>query len=472
MEHGAGSGNKTRVGRGLPRLGTGRAGILTPSPSQGEGRGLNPPSRFVLRAPRSSRSSSAFILIQALLTITGLVALMAMLAADQHVRMVQVKNNLRQRRAEVAADAAVARTMAVLVTANPNNVTLNDDWVLLGANGDEAFDLGDSTFRMQILDDGAQVNINTAATGAGQQLQKLPLSQEQIDCLLDWTSTGETARSDGAKDQYYNSLPQPYNAELGPLQTVDELLLVKNWTAQTLYQPITDVSTTNGTLPTDTAGNALPLASMLTVDSGAPNTQAGGNPRINLTGVAQLGQFQINLNQQQRQAVGNGRFTSFQNVFTRLAAAGVNVGRNQTRRLLDTATFSNANQRLTGKLNLNTAPASVLNTLPTMTQDVAASIVSQQTQGFTSLSALATVPGLNNQRVRQLADSFAIGSDTWTVRAYGESGGIGVAEEVTVRITAGQARVVTWNRVNSVGVPSWWMWQEKAQSTVAPDSTT
>ena len=81
------------------------------------------------------------------------------------------------------------------------------------------------------------ININTVSTTTADQalLNNLPLTQQEIDSLLDWTSTSTTARTDGAKDDYYNALPTPYNTKLGTLSTLSELLLIQGWVGVDLY---------------------------------------------------------------------------------------------------------------------------------------------------------------------------------------------------------------------------------------------
>ena len=413
-----------------------------------------------MRSPSGKPTTKArrgYILVQALVAIAGLLALMAMLAADQRVSTQAVQDRLRLRRAEAAGDAAVARALAVVQDANPNMVTLNDAWAQLGDNGDEEFDLSDATFRMQIVDAGAFVNVNQAAA---EQLERLPLTQDQIHCLLDWREPKTQARPDGAKDGYYNSLPMPYNAKLGPLTTLDELLLVKNWTGQTLFQA--PPSAPSGQALTDSQGRALPLASLLTVDSGAPNTRADGLPRINL---GQPGADPAALTQAgvsaplAMQIAANAPFTSFSALLAmpgmRPEAAGP---------LLEATAFTNE-KRVEGKINVNTAPQAVLQTLLPVTPGVASAIVSRQAAGFHSLSELASVPGVDPLRLAQLADSVTVGSDTWIVRAYGRSGGVAVAIEAVIGLHDGRAQVLTWTRLTTAGIPLWWGWDAQPHST-------
>lgn len=404
------------------------------------------------------RHDRGYIFIQALVVVAVLVALMAMLVADQRASLQEVQNRLRLRRADAAVDAALARALSVLQEADINRVTLNDDWAVLGDNGNIEFDLGDGpTFRMQIVDAGSLVNVNTAPQA---QLQLLPLTQDQVDCLLDWREAKTEARADGAKDGYYNSLPQPYNTNLGPLTTVDELLLVRGWTAQTLYQlPTGDTSVS---LPTDAAGNDLPLAALLTVDSGGPNTRAEGTPRINLGqgGVDVNALTQLGISQPLAGRIAaQAPYTNFQGLFQ---VPGMTQQALQP--LLDAVTFT-GDERIPGKINLNTATQSVLMTVPNMTSDIAAAIVSQQTNGFDSLGQLATVSGVTPQNLAQLADSFTVGGDTWIIRAYGRSGGVGAAVEAVVGLRGGQVQILTWDRLNTAAIPAWWDWSTEPSST-------
>ncbi len=371
--------------------------------------------------------------------------------------------------------AGVARELAVLQAANPDIVLQSDDWLTLGSNGDEEFQLNDNTtgssgltssptFRMQIIDAGSMLNVNTASPTA---LALLPLTQDQIDCLLDWREAGLTARTDGAKDAYYNSLAQPYNTKLGNLTTVNELLLVKDWTTQTLYQPpsqnTSGTVTTTNQLPLDVNGNPLPLVSMLTVDSGSPNAQASGSARINFDvrplSLATLARVGIT-GRLATTIAARAPYTSFAAL---LATPGMNPTIEQN--VLNMVTFSTATRNV-GKINLNTASQAVLETIPTVTTSMASMIATQQSLGFQTLGQLTTIAGIAPPQIAQLADNFTIGSDTWIVRVYGESGGVGEAEEVVVRQTNGNMQVINWDKINSPGIPDWWNWDAQTTTTV------
>jgi general secretion pathway protein K len=56
-----------------------------------------------------------------------------------------------------------------------------------------------------------------------------------IEALLDWMDTDDQPRVRGAEREYYLSLKKPYPAKNGPLDSVEELLLVKGVEPAILY---------------------------------------------------------------------------------------------------------------------------------------------------------------------------------------------------------------------------------------------
>jgi general secretion pathway protein K len=396
-------------------------------------------------------SRRGFILVETLLVVAALIALVAVLAANEHAAQREIQDRLSRRRAQLAVESAMARALTVLQAANTNLVTLNDDWATLGDSGNQEFDIADANanFRMQIVDAGSLVNMNTATQ---QTLNQFPVTQDLIDSFLDWIQAGENARSDGAKDSYYNALTQPYNAALTPLKSVNELLLVKGWTAQQLY---TTVDNTNSTapIPEDTNGDPIPIIGLITVDSECPNTRASGQRRINLSArnlnastLNGLGVSAAVVNQ----ITASAPITSYRQLF---GLAGMNTQSEQA--LLNSATFTTATTQQ-GLVNVNTATQAVLQLLPNVTPDVATSIVTRQTSGFTGMGDLATIPGLTGARLASVAGETTVGSDTFIVRAYGVSGSVAMAAEAVVRVTGGKPQILNWTPLNTTGIPAWW----------------
>jgi hypothetical protein len=96
--------------------------------------------------------------------------------------------------------------------------------------------------RFGLADEGGKININAlmALDPSGETLYnallKLPnMTPEIADAIVDWVDSNEDTRPNGAESAYYRGLAQPYSAKNGPLNTLDELLLVKGVTPQLLY---------------------------------------------------------------------------------------------------------------------------------------------------------------------------------------------------------------------------------------------
>ena len=107
------------------------------------------------------------------------------------------------------------------------------------------------------------------------------MTDDVANSILDWLDPDDTPRSDGAEDDYYSSLPNPYHCKNGPLDSLEELLLVKGVTPHMLYG---NDRNRNGVLDPDEddGGGQVDLgwSAYLTVYSHEPNTDVNGNPRI------------------------------------------------------------------------------------------------------------------------------------------------------------------------------------------------
>jgi hypothetical protein len=120
-------------------------------------------------------------------------------------------------------------------------------------------------------------------------LLALPGMTEDIaDAILDWLDEDEEARPYGAEAEYYNALPTSYSPANGPLQSVEELLLVRGVTPNLLFGA--DVNR-NGVIDPDEqqrfgitsdSPGAFGWAAYLTVHGAEANRRRDGNPRVNV----------------------------------------------------------------------------------------------------------------------------------------------------------------------------------------------
>ena len=97
--------------------------------------------------------------------------------------------------------------------------------------------------RYGLENESARLNINALAqmekqkAGTGKQmLMVLPGMDDSIaDAILDWLDADSDTRDNGAEADYYAGLSPPYAPKNGPLDTIEELLLVRGVTPQLLF---------------------------------------------------------------------------------------------------------------------------------------------------------------------------------------------------------------------------------------------
>jgi hypothetical protein len=144
-------------------------------------------------------------------------------------------------------------------------------------------------YHFGVIDEAGKINVNALLAlddGKGDVahavLMALPnMTDDVANSILDWLDPDDTPRTDGAEEDYYSALDTPYHCKNGPLDSLEELLLVKGVTPQLLYG--NDLNR-NGVLdPEEDDGSGqvdLGWSAYLTVYSREPNTDINGNARV------------------------------------------------------------------------------------------------------------------------------------------------------------------------------------------------
>ncbi len=140
--------------------------------------------------------------------------------------------------------------------------------------------VGDAWIKIEVTDTASGINLNTVTAAT---LQKMPLFTSNPDvaaAIIDWRTPGETASTNGAKSDYYQTLNPPYSAKDAPFDSVDELLLVKGFT-QAMYS-----NTLSGAAPTVSAGTGVNgSTSIVQSTSGSSGTTGGSAAPSDFTTV-------------------------------------------------------------------------------------------------------------------------------------------------------------------------------------------
>lgn len=401
---------------------------------------------------RSRRQRSGAALLITIGVLASLVAILVASATTERVTLQGVYNRTIARRARLMAEAGVQQALVTLSTQSPTQTTQQDDWFMLGQTADTRYVIGQDSFRIQIVDAAGLINLNTASQT---QLMRLPLTQEQIDSLLDWREASLTPRTDGGKDEYYNALTNPYNAKLKALNTLDELTQVKGFTPRTIYEPQTDTFSTQP-LPNKSDGSQYTVYDLCTVDS-TSTAPAGLTNIANVNNVNQLTQRGI------PQQVATQIFQRRQTLRSYNALLGVpGVTPQIARTLVNSFSVSNATTQ-TGRVNLNTANEAVLETLPSMPPDIATAIVAQQGTGFRQLGDLFNVSGFSVLVARQVFDSVSTNSQTFLVHVMGSAGPARYCVDALISVSSAGPKILKILQAPYADMSTRWGWD--AQTT-------
>lgn len=171
------------------------------------------------------------------------------------------------------------------------------------------------------------------------------MTEDVADSILDWIDEDDEPREYGCEIEYYSQLPTPYAPTNGPIQSVEQLLLVRGVTPELLFgmdqnrNGVLDSgemnsmgtgmmspmgTTTTQSMPTTTADgeeisqpDPLGWAQYLTLHSAEKNVDRDGNPRV------YLNQEDLTLLEEELvTALGNETWATFIVAYRRSGKAG------------------------------------------------------------------------------------------------------------------------------------------------------
>jgi type II secretory pathway component PulK len=261
----------------------------------------------------SSRRSPKAVILLAVLVVVVLLTLAAYQyselvtaeyrAADSYTRSGQAKALAASGVHYVAAVLGNSTTSTNLLNGNPydnpqafqdiivapsDQPQLQGRFSIVSPLGPDDSVTSTAPFRFGVTDESGKININALmkldSTGqiAHDVLINLPnMTEEIVNCILDWVDPDDTPRSSGAENDYYSALSPPYRCKNGPLNSPEELLLVKGVTPPLFLG--NDLNR-NGILdPGEDDGTGvvnLGWSAYLTMYSRELNLASDGTPRI------------------------------------------------------------------------------------------------------------------------------------------------------------------------------------------------
>jgi len=194
----------------------------------------------------SIKDEKGVALVLALAVIALLVSLVVDFSYTMMVDLTLAANLRDEQKAFYVARSGVELARHLLEKDDSTYDALDEDWALLPEHPGFISEDDEGRFKVTIEDEAAKIPINkliqkdsTGKTIVNEQLERLfavlELDPELINPIIDWLDTDSDPQLSGAEDAYYQSLPAPYPCKNGPLDALEELILVKGMTKEILY---------------------------------------------------------------------------------------------------------------------------------------------------------------------------------------------------------------------------------------------
>lgn len=236
--------------------------------------------RRAARAIDTRSGNEGVALILTLLFVVLLTVLVVEFAYEAQVEASYALNSGNEFQARLAAKSAIYNGIAILetdrletelaVTQGGSSVP-SDSKLSAWAQPGTFEPLNDAVMRTTITDEFSKINLNALVyyDEAGNPLVRAHIQEALIyffqqrdesvnaeaivDSLIDWMDEDEEVYDDGAESSFYESSENPYPCKNGPMDSIDELLLIRGVTPE-LYFGLPDVEPVQ-----------LPLSEYLTV---------------------------------------------------------------------------------------------------------------------------------------------------------------------------------------------------------------
>lgn len=438
------------------------------------------------------RRRRAFVLLGVLIVVMLASMIAVSLMFQMRVEEVSTSAGIGSEQAWAAAMAGVRKAMRAVGTNGPAGIDWSDDPEFFRAQlvydgGSEqwrfsvysASDDLEAPVRYGLSDEAGKLNVNHATEAA---LERFPGMETLLShALLDFIDKDGEPHPEGAEQAYYDTLTLPYRIHNGPLATVDELLLVRGFTKAVLYGEDAnmnrrlDANEDDGELrfpPDDEDGALNPgLHPFLTVSSYEPNLTLDGQPRVSIndanaglptnglpesvkTFIAATRRNQVSLGHPSALLEESRRMSDESGQETEYLAG---VGEEELPGVLDLLSSTNATE-LFGLINVNTASATVLQTVPGVDESLAEAIVSarssvsEESRGTTAW--LFTESLVEAEEFKEIAPFLTARGFQYHFRVvgYGSVSGQHKILEVIVDVATGAPKTIYLRDVTRLGL--------------------
>ncbi len=394
-----------------------------------EGKGWGEGERYPIFSRKPwLRSESGSLLIIVLWIAFGLVALTLYFAHAMSMELRASDNRVAAIESNQAIDGAARYLSNVLATVAlpgvmPSPLDYQDFrcedvpvgeaafWLIGRDTNDWEINLTKPAFGL--VDEASKLNLNAPWLTA-ELIQYLPRMTPQIAAaIMDWRDADTSVSTDGAEDETYSRLTQPYKAKNAAFESVEELRLVAGVTAEILYgedanlNGILDANENDAdeSAPYDNRDSRLDpgLMEYFTVSSREPATGTNINSQADvqalLDSVLQPRASQIvgQLFPRRPPNVPIPPMTSVMEFYLRGGFTADEFA------LVADYLTATTNSFTDGLVNVNTASQAVLECIPGITNEYAAQLISYREANSSQVTSIAWVATAMNNDTNALA---------------------------------------------------------------------
>lgn len=213
----------------------------------------------LLTAKRNMRRDDEGIaLVLALLFVVLLTVIIVEFAYEMQVDATLIERHTSDTEAYMAAKSSIALSMSILAAdllfgeeeAEFESTDIYDSLDEPWADSAPLLNLNEAMITVQIDDEYAKINLNALIyedRGGGEKdfgqlvealtvlFQVRGVEMLPIDVILDWLDADDVPRPEGAENDYYQQLEVPFECKNGPMDSIEELLLLPGITPEVFF---------------------------------------------------------------------------------------------------------------------------------------------------------------------------------------------------------------------------------------------
>ena len=358
------------------------------------------------------------VLIVVIWIVLVLASLVIVLAHFIRTEAIAATNYTSLAKAEAVANGGIQYVIAMLESASESTTSYESDQYEAVSVGDGYFWVlkanlsGDKNYEFGPVDEAGKINLNEASL---EMMLKLPgMTSELANSIIDWRDEDDQVTTGGAENEYYLLLSEPYQCKNAPLETVEEVLLVKGAGMDILYgedinrNGILDWNENDGenAPPSDNSNGTLDpgFYNYVTIHSYESN---GDGQKINVSKNSNRSQLISLMTEEfgEEKALEIMAPVTLRN-FTSLIEFYYFLGIEEEdfAKIIDRLTVTD-DEKTVGKININTAPEEVLRCLPGLEQTDVDKLIKERSKSDADTDNILWITEVLDQ-----AKAVAIGS--------------------------------------------------------------